>query len=442
VKLDPSYSSYLLPSAPYTTPPQQVLSRNRWHLRDYGGRHFKRAEVARFGSSYPAAAGQMRFFWPALLLVLLPVHIPAQIYEPQENAVIEILSPISGAIIAPFDAIFLEARLVWKDLELEGTSVQIRLLLDQQHLEQTHDPASGEVFRTNLPFMGAGNHSIRLDAIRSALDKEDFVLASTSVWIFVDWRTSVVESAATYLKSSVFKPWCEWGRHVLPHRHASDAVENGFRTFTIDEAREILPCLVAAPSSLSSNDVTFLVMSSSLNLARLQGVQRSWGSTASKIVYMGDEAKHGMTTLPPLLGRGSRRDAQHRTLLGMKWIRQQERLNSSKWFALMDDDTFVNVKVLSHILQTLDSSVPFMLGHVWDCCVARDSELPFTSGGAGIIVSKAAFDIIVPHLYTETCPFVTANDVTIGLCAKRLGVLQIHDSRFRINTCSNDGNCL
>lgn len=374
-------------------------------------------------------------------MVLLPI-VPAQKYEPLFGAFMEILSPRSCAIVAPFDAIFLEGRLVWNDLVQEGASVHIRLMLDQQYFEQTHAPISGQLFRINLPFMGAGNHSISVDAIRSVPDQEDIVFAASIIWIFVDWRTSVVEAAATYFKSPNFKPWCEWGSHVLPHRHASIAFENGFKTFTIDEAREILPCLATAPSSLSSDDVTFLVMSSSLNLARLEGVQRTWGSTASKIVYMGDEARNGMTTLPPLLGRGSRRDAQHRTLLGMKWIHQQERFNNSKWLALMDDDTFVNIKVLSHILQTLDSSVPFILGHVWDCCVARNSELPFTSGGAGIIMSKAAFDMIAPQLYTETCPFVTANDVTIGLCAKRLGVLQIHDSRFRINTCSNDGNCL
>jgi hypothetical protein len=290
--------------------------------------------------------------------------------------------------------------------------------------------------------MSAGNHTVTVNAIRSNLDREDVVFASHSLWFFVDWRTSVVEPAATYLKSPMFKPWCEWGSPIFPHKHVVDAVETGFTSFTIDEAREILPCLVVAPTPLSSNDVSFLVMSSSLNVLRLQGVQRTWGSTVSKIVYMGDEAKNGMTTLPPLQGRSSRKDAQHRTLLGMKWMYQQDHFNSSKWFAFMDDDTFVNVKVLSHILQTLDSSVPFILGHVWDCCVARNSELPFTSGGAGIIISKSAFDIIVPHLYTETCPFVTANDVTLGLCAKRLGVLQIHDPRFHIRACSNDGDCL
>lgn len=383
----------------------------------------------------------MRVLWLAALLALLPVF-PAQIYEPQPGAHIDIISPQSDATVAPFDVIVMNMRVVWKDWVEEGASVQIRVLLDEAFLELTSEPVSGALFSINLPFMGAGNHSIVVDAIRSAFDKHDIVFATRSMWLFVDWRTSVVEAAAVYLKAPVFKPWCEWGSIVSSHKHASEAVENGFTSFTIDEAREILPCLSSAPSPLSSDDVTFLVMASSVNVPRLQGVQRTWGSTASKIVYMGDEAMHGMTTLPPLQGRGSRRDAQHRTLLGMKWLHQQERLNSSKWFALMDDDTFVNVKVLSHILQSLDSSVPFMLGHVWDCCVARNSELPFTSGGAGIIVSKAAFDMMVPHLYTETCPFVTANDVTLGLCAKRLGVLQIHDSRFHINKCSNNGDCV
>jgi len=383
----------------------------------------------------------MRVLCAAILLALLPIH-SALIYEPQVGAYIDIISPHCGATFAPFDAIQMNLRVGWQDWVEEGASVQIRVLLDEVFMEQSLEPVSGALFSISLPFMGAGNHSIVVDAIRSSFDKDDIVFVTRSIWLFVDWRTSVVDAAAAYLKTPAFKPWCEWGSHVSPHKHVSDAVENGFRSFTIDEARDILPCLASAPSPLSSNDVTFLVMSSTVNVQRLRGVQSTWGSTASKIVYMGDEAMHGMTTLPALQGRGSRRDAQHRTLLGMKWLWQQERLNSSKWFALMDDDTFVNVKVLSQILQTLDSSVAFMLGHVWDCCVARNSELPFTSGGAGIIVSKAAFDIMVPHLYTEICPFVTANDVTLGLCAKRLGVLQIHDSRFHIHTCSNQGDCL
>ena len=407
-------------------------------------RHHGNAKQAfQIGTCCPQPAGPMRVVWPALLVALFPIGL-AQHYEPQKDARVDILSPRSGRTFAPFEAISLDVQVVWKDWIEDGASVQMRISIDREFSEHTifTDPVSGSPIRINLPFMGAGNHSVTVDAILSAFDKPDVVFATSSISLFVDWRTSVIEAAASHFKAPAFKPWCEWDTQMSPRKHAFDAVENGFRTFTIDEAREILPCLVAAPSPLSSNDVTFLVMSSSLNIARLQGVQRTWGSTASKIVYMGDEATNGMTTLPALRGRRSRRDAQHRTLLGMKWIHQQERLNSSKWFALMDDDTFVNVKVLSHILQTLDSSVPFMLGHVWDCCVARGSELPFTSGGAGIIVSEAAFNLIVPHLYTEMCPFVTANDVTLGLCAKRLGVLQIHDPRFHINMCSNNGDCL
>ncbi|KAJ3090574.1 hypothetical protein HK102_003333 [Quaeritorhiza haematococci] len=53
------------------------------------------------------------------------------------------------------------------------------------------------------------------------------------------------------------------------------------------------------------------------------------------------------------------------------------------------------------------------------------SSRPYHCGGAGIVLSRAAFNLITPALYTSTCPFRAANDQTLADCYTAMGVIMV-----------------
>lgn len=61
---------------------------------------------------------------------------------------------------------------------------------------------------------------------------------------------------------------------------------------------------------------------------------------------------------------------------------------STKWFLMIDDDTYVMSSNIAQYLDTLDSSKPYYLGSV------AQVSIPFAHGGSGIIVSRGALDAV------------------------------------------------
>ena len=89
----------------------------------------------------------------------------------------------------------------------------------------------------------------------------------------------------------------------------------------------------------------------------------------------------------------------------------------------MDDDTYVNVHELPGFLVGWDPRLPLLFGHIWYGPEQRNTdEGAWPSGGAGIILSRRAAELLAANLYTKLCPFLGLNDVTLGHCATRLGI--------------------
>ncbi len=143
-----------------------------------------------------------------------------------------------------------------------------------------------------------------------------------------------------------------------------------------------------------------------------------------------------MITLTKLQGKRNYSDAQHRQLEVMKTLIdacQGESqgsclLKGVRWVALIDDDTWLNVNRLLDILSLLNWKRPLAVGHILTE-QESDKDLLYISGGAGIFLSKSAFEIVASKLYSS-CPFCKYNDLTIGACLAMSYIERVHIPLF------------
>jgi hypothetical protein len=180
-----------------------------------------------------------------------------------------------------------------------------------------------------------------------------------------------------------------------------------------------------------ARDFFFLVMGSSLRLRWLNATRRTWASLLprARVWAVGDarDAGAGLETLPELAGRASYEDAQHRSLRGLQHAVRAQLLGGARWVVLLDDDTYANALELPGFLVGWDARVPLLFGHIWYGPEwRRGDEGAWPSGGAGVILSRRAAELLADALYGERCPFLGFNDMTLGACATRLGIPMVH----------------
>ena len=217
----------------------------------------------------------------------------------------------------------------------------------------------------------------------------------------------------------------------------------GGSPFTPSTILRVHPCVRPfnpATRSPHADRVLFVIMTGLKEIERLFAVRQTWGSLVPHILAVG-EANHsasGMVTLDEvvphesgdpakggygLVGKHTYHDAQHRTLFGLRHGARSGTWKACDWIVLVDDDTYVNVHELPGFLVGWDPRLPLLFGHIWYGPEMRGrDEGAWPSGGAGIILSRRAADLLAANLYTKLCPFLGLNDVTLGHCATRLGI--------------------
>ena len=141
----------------------------------------------------------------------------------------------------------------------------------------------------------------------------------------------------------------------------------------------------------------------------LRGAEHAWAFSDG----------YGMTHTPasPYDG-GTWRDAQHRQLRGLQWLRLPANVD---WVMLVDDDTWVDRPALECLMARF-SKTRTLIGY--------RAENGVFNGGAGLLLSRRLADEIARRLYTRTCPFAGTNDATITACAAALGANLTHEPRF------------
>jgi len=219
----------------------------------------------------------------------------------------------------------------------------------------------------------------------------------------------------------------------------------GGSPFTPSTVLRVHPCVrpFSPATRLPQADrMLFVVMTGLREIVRIFAVRETWGTLVppQNILAVG-EANHsatGMVTFDEviphetdpnpakayrLVGMHSYHDAQHRTLFGLRYGARAPQWRGCDWIILVDDDTYVNVHELPGFLVGWDHRLPLLFGHIWYGPEMRGKdEGAWPSGGAGIILSRRAAEMLAANLYTKLCPFLGLNDVTLGHCATRLGI--------------------
>ena len=103
------------------------------------------------------------------------------------------------------------------------------------------------------------------------------------------------------------------------------------------------------------------------------------------------------------------------------------------WYIMVDDDTWVNLPNLAALLAPLNASEPLYLGNPYvlsgrGCAGLRLGAVLFAHGGSGIILSRAAVELLVPQAPTCMREFgeCWAGDGMLGLCLHSIGILPRH----------------
>ncbi|CAD7937867.1 unnamed protein product [Amoebophrya sp. A25] len=110
----------------------------------------------------------------------------------------------------------------------------------------------------------------------------------------------------------------------------------------------------------------------------------------------------------------------------LEFITQHKRLPPEiKWIMLLDDDTYFDWPQMSRMLRVLDPSDPVLLSYILSDAQVIGYDYP--CGGAGMILSRQAYDVIAkPLADDDICPFSSFNDLTLGLCLSTYGVPMVH----------------
>ncbi|CAK9117583.1 unnamed protein product [Durusdinium trenchii] len=93
------------------------------------------------------------------------------------------------------------------------------------------------------------------------------------------------------------------------------------------------------------------------------------------------------------------------------------------WVVLADDDTFIHVDALLDFIAGHDPEVPALFGYILSDAHVLGYDYP--CGGAGMLLSFAAYDVLAPRLLAD-CPLLAFNDLTLGFCAHSQSVPVVH----------------
>jgi hypothetical protein len=137
-----------------------------------------------------------------------------------------------------------------------------------------------------------------------------------------------------------------------------------------------------------------------------------------------------MISLPELEGKSSYNVAQHRQLKGLIHALSLPENGNFSWIFLVDDDTWINTRELSIFLYGWNPDVPILFGHIYKNALFSKEKRTWPSGGAGMLLSRAAAVLLASSLYTSECPFDSLNDLTIGYCSWRVGIALSHSQLF------------
>eukprot|EP00112_Aurelia_sp_Birch-Aquarium-sp1_P000630 Seg1058.21 transcript_id=Seg1058.21/GoldUCD/mRNA.D3Y31 product="Glycoprotein-N-acetylgalactosamine 3-beta-galactosyltransferase 1" protein_id=Seg1058.21/GoldUCD/D3Y31 len=153
-----------------------------------------------------------------------------------------------------------------------------------------------------------------------------------------------------------------------------------------------------------------------------KAVKETWGKRCNKIIFMSSEDVPSYPSINLGVPEG-RENLWGKTRAAFKYI-YQNHLNDADWFLKADDDSFVVVENLRHLLSKYSPDDPHFFGRWF---------VPFggyNSGGAGYVLSKKSVRLFMKAMNNPwKCPEkYFAEDVAIGNC---LALYDVHPEDTR-----------
>ncbi|KAK3515415.1 hypothetical protein QTP70_018880, partial [Hemibagrus guttatus] len=151
-------------------------------------------------------------------------------------------------------------------------------------------------------------------------------------------------------------------------------------------------------------------------------VRATWTKHCNMVLYMSSIASDF-----PTIGLNMSESRNHlylKTIRALHYIHAHH-LDAAEWFLKADDDTFVVVENLRHLLSRYDTEEPVYLGHRFRVFV----EQGYMSGGAGYVLSREAMRRFVQGFSSGQCTHSSPlEDVALGMCMQTMKV-EAGDSR-------------
>ena len=168
----------------------------------------------------------------------------------------------------------------------------------------------------------------------------------------------------------------------------------------------ILCWVLTAPSNLASKAIH---------------VNATWGKRCNKLLFMSSKTSDWLPSVVGLKVKEGRDYLWGKTKEAFKYI-YKNHLDEADWFLKADDDTYVVVENLRHLLSNYKPTEPIYFGRRFRPYAPKG----YMSGGAGYVLSKEAVVRFVKdglqNPYKCRPDPGGAEDLEIGLCLSHVGV--------------------
>ena len=134
-------------------------------------------------------------------------------------------------------------------------------------------------------------------------------------------------------------------------------------------------------------------------------------------------------TAPSIEGLGDYGDSGRRQLAYLQHMRTlNDPLLEKPYVFFADDDTFINADALLKLVSRMNPACPIYIGHVFSS--QWIAGLDYQSGGAGFLSTRECVDRVLPHVFSNKCPYTGYGDHFFAKCAWREKCQLLHSSEF------------
>mgnify|MGYP001795151529 CR=1 FL=1 len=250
----------------------------------------------------------------------------------------------------------------------------------------------------------------------------------------------------TYLAIDYYSPYGSMRKYIFkitshgPHGHDPSEFVGDEREL---QSRKLLPTVnfdadkndshhrsqeIAAKREFEKVRILCWVMTSPKTI-QIKGkpVKDTWGKRCNKLLFMSSKEDPEFPAVGLKVKEG-RENLWDKTRAAWQYVLDHH-LNDAEWFIKADDDTYVIVENLRHLVAPLNTEEPHYLGRYFKTFGG------YCSGGAGYVFSRETLRRFGKLLKDpERCPLKSfAEDVEVGRCLAKEGVHpgDTRDSRGR-----------